>query len=874
MQNAPALPVCVVSRYAANPDTTRLIQHIRASPPSRLVEDGRSNVAGRYPSLKMGHTIQFESHKVELPFIREYEFDSNVLEYYDQPDPIKIFYLTSNGRPTTALTTPDFFVIRDDGTAGWEECKPEQDLERLAEKSERFVRDENGAWRCPPGEAYAAKYGLYFRVRSSAEINWVWQRNIEYLSDYLQAPTHPIDPDTESFIKALVSCKQGILLSELIENAERYSSDDILQLIARNELYVNLYAHPLSEQDRVPVYTSQKCATISTLDIPTLDTSAVTVAPGAMVAWDGKLFQIVNSGDGNIWMQSEQGSITPLEYAKFNELVRIGAIRNGAGGTSGKTAEICRLLQNKSPSTYEDATLRYQQIVAFLAGSAGQKPTRTQRRWMRRYREAEALYGHGYIGLLDNKADRGNRLPKLPARTYELMAISIKEHHLNSTLTSPITVYGHYRNQCERTDVIAASFRTFTGYLNRLDARDTEFCRKGARAAYQLDTFYWELELTTPRHGERPFEIAHIDHTELDIELVDSLTGSNLGRPWLTLMVCANSRKILAYIVSFEPPSYRSCMMVMRECVCVHGRLPQNIVVDRGAEFKSIYFEQLLAMHTIIKKNRPGAKPRFGAVLERLFGMTNQRFIHALSGNTQIMRNVRQVTKSVNPATLAVWTFQRLNERLGQYFTEVYHNLDHPALGETPQSAFERGLAKHGLRPMKFIRYDEAFLLSTLPSTPKGLAKVIRSRGIKINNFYYWHESLRLAAGMDVYVRYDPYDIGTAYAFVKGQWFCCHSQHYALLRGRSEKEVELISQEIWKRRSNHNGKLAINAQKVAAFIAESKGVELELKGQRKAAEMRTARGDTTQALIPEKPAQQPPQPILIEDFEIYDELKL
>jgi len=50
-----------------------------------------------------------------------------------------------------------------------------------------------------------------------------------------------------------------------------------------------------------------------------------------MVAWDGKLFQIVNSGDGNIWMQSEQGSITPLEYAKFNELVRIGAIRNGAG---------------------------------------------------------------------------------------------------------------------------------------------------------------------------------------------------------------------------------------------------------------------------------------------------------------------------------------------------------------------------------------------------------------------------------------------------------------------------------------------------------------------------------------------------------------
>lgn len=874
MQNAPALPVCVVNRYAANPDTTRLIQTIRTSPPSRLVEDGRSNVTGRYPSLKMGHTIQFESHKVELPFIREYEFDSNVLEYYDQPDPIKISYRTSTGRLTTALTTPDFFVIRSDGTAGWEECKPDQDLERLAEKSERFVRDENGTWRCPPGEAYAAKYGLYFRVRSSAEINWIWQRNIEYLSDYLQAPTHPIDPDAESFIKALVSCKQGILLSELIENVGRYSADDIFQLVARNDLYVNLHAYPLSEQDRTPVYTSHEFAAISTPDVPILGATVVTVEAGAIVAWDGKLFQIVNSGDGNIWMQSEQGGITPLEYAKFDELVRIGAIRSSAGGTSEETAEVCKLLQSKSPATYVDATLRYQQLATFITGTTDQLPTRTQRRWIKRYREAEALYGYGYIGLLDNKSDRGNRLPKLPAKTYEVMARSIKEQYLDPTQTSPITVYGHYRNLCEQSDVIAASFKTFTDYLKRLDARDTEFCRKGARAAYQLDTFYWELELTTPRHGDRPFEIVHIDHTELDIELVDSLTGSNLGRPWLTMMVCANSRKILAYVISFEPPSFRSCMMVIRECVRIHGRLPQNIVVDRGAEFKSIYFEQLLALGNVIKKNRPGAKPRFGAVLERLFGMTNQRFIHALSGNTKIMRNVRQVTQSVNPTTLAVWTFQRLNERLGRYFTEVYHKLDHPALGEPPQNAFERGLAKHGLRPMKFIRYDDAFILSTMPTTPKGHAKVIRSRGIKINNFYYWHENLRLAAGMNVSVRYDPYDIGTAYVFVRGQWLCCHSQHYALLRGRSEKEVELISQELWKRRSNHNVKLAVNAQKVAAFIAESKGIELELKGQRKAAEMRTIHGDTTQALITVEPAYQPPKPILIEDFEIYGELEI
>ena len=34
--------------------------------PSRRVRGGRSNVSGRYPSQKMGLTIQFESHRVEL----------------------------------------------------------------------------------------------------------------------------------------------------------------------------------------------------------------------------------------------------------------------------------------------------------------------------------------------------------------------------------------------------------------------------------------------------------------------------------------------------------------------------------------------------------------------------------------------------------------------------------------------------------------------------------------------------------------------------------------------------------------------------------------------------------------------------------------
>src|SRR2546422_704474 len=96
-----------------------VIDGVRSAAPSRRVGGGRQNVSGRYPSRKMGVTIQFESHRVELAGIYEMEHDGNVLEYYDQPPPIPLEYESPNGRPMKVRHTPDFFVVRET-QAGWE----------------------------------------------------------------------------------------------------------------------------------------------------------------------------------------------------------------------------------------------------------------------------------------------------------------------------------------------------------------------------------------------------------------------------------------------------------------------------------------------------------------------------------------------------------------------------------------------------------------------------------------------------------------------------------------------------------------------------------------------------------------------------------
>jgi putative transposase len=72
-------------RLGLGDTTCETVSKVRSHGPTRRVGGGRSNVSGRYPSRKMGVTIQFESHRVELAFIYQLEHDSSVLEYYDQP---------------------------------------------------------------------------------------------------------------------------------------------------------------------------------------------------------------------------------------------------------------------------------------------------------------------------------------------------------------------------------------------------------------------------------------------------------------------------------------------------------------------------------------------------------------------------------------------------------------------------------------------------------------------------------------------------------------------------------------------------------------------------------------------------------------------
>ena len=173
-------------RLHLSKEAQELLTRIRTSPPSRTPGARRGNMPIWYPSKKMHCIIKAESHKVEFAFLLQVEHDDDVLEFWDQPPSIQLEYQDRRGQTQRPFHTADYFLFRYK-EAGWVECKPTQELIRQARmRPNRYQLDEQGKWHCPPGEAFAAKYGLFYHVYASDQVNWAAQDNWLFLEDYYQ----------------------------------------------------------------------------------------------------------------------------------------------------------------------------------------------------------------------------------------------------------------------------------------------------------------------------------------------------------------------------------------------------------------------------------------------------------------------------------------------------------------------------------------------------------------------------------------------------------------------------------------------------------------------------------------------------------------
>jgi hypothetical protein len=211
------------------------------------------------------------------------------------------------------------------------------------------------------------------------------------------------------------------------------------------------------------------------------------------------------------------------------------------------------------------ATARYNQIEPFLNKNTLTPPSPTQRRWINQYRQAERTYNRGYLGLLPRHQDKGNYLPKMSEQVHQMMKTHIETEYETLIQPSIRQTYQSFKQVCEEQYLQPPSLETYRQEIHTRPRAEQLKKRKGSRVAYQESIPYWQLHgQETPIHGERPFEIAHIDHTEADVELLsatmlnlginptESRKIANVGRPWITLLIDAYSRRILAVYMTFD----------------------------------------------------------------------------------------------------------------------------------------------------------------------------------------------------------------------------------------------------------------------------------------------------------------------------------
>jgi putative transposase len=290
-------------------ETATYIQRIRSSPPVRKVRSGVSNVTGRYPSVKMGCAIQFESRHVELWGIYTMERDDNVLEYFDQPTRIQLHYQARSGRKTSPWHTPDFFVVRRDG-AGFEEWKPAAVLDQLGIRMpERYQRHGAGGWQCPPGEAVANALGLYYRVRTSAEYHPFYIQNLKLLQDFWTHTCH-VDAGQEAQVLEALAVYPGVSVAALLDAHPRLSVDVVWAMLTSRRLYTDVAAASLMDWDHVFLYQSEA-------EGHAASRHAVQVRLATPLAsrllWDGRLWEAEVEGTA-VTLRPEVGAMFRLAY--------------------------------------------------------------------------------------------------------------------------------------------------------------------------------------------------------------------------------------------------------------------------------------------------------------------------------------------------------------------------------------------------------------------------------------------------------------------------------------------------------------------------------------------------------------------------------
>ena len=486
-------------------------------------------------------------------------------------------------------------------------------------------------------------------------------------------------------------------------------------------------------------------------------------------------------------------------------------------------------------------------------------------RWLAVYDQA----GGDIRSLIPNWHKRG-RSQYLQPDVDQIVTAVIDELYLQQERRSVDDVYLEVLLRVEEANVgqtetklEAPGRSTIHDRIQQLDAQEKMAARQGKRSARRTLTQYGAMN-----QPDRPLLRVEIDHTPVDVILVDADDGLPLGRPTLTSVLDIATRYPLGYYLGFEPPSYLAVCEALGHAFKPKGDvrtqygadhewiaygLPRTLVVDNGREFKGQSLEDACLSLGIMLQFTPKMTPHFKGSVERLFRTQNSGLFHTLEGTTFANIFARGDYRSLELAKL---TLHDIDSALHIFLLDFYAEQFHTGLQGIPARRWEQFLAD-GFQPRLPANVADVDIL-----LGRVLHRTLFHYGVEIDGLRYNHSDLSplrdlLKRGEKVKIKYQPGDISQIYIYnpFDQTYICAPAVNQSYAQGLSRWKHQLIRSFLKAERDRvDEAGLAWAKRKMREIVAEAK------ERKRGRTRKREARWETNGRSAPNIPAETTPAP--------------
>ena len=449
--------------------------------------------------------------------------------------------------------------------------------------------------------------------------------------------------------------------------------------------------------------------------------------------------------------------------------------------------------------------------------------TRYVYRLIHSYRQSHGLM----TSIIPQKPNGGKGRSRLSKQQEELINQVIDKFYLTSQKLSPAKIVEEIRKQCLEKQIEFSSEITIRRRLGSLALAQLQ--KRGKSNSKSTEPIIGNFPKV-----DYPLDVVQIDHTLVDVIIVDPIERLPIGRPYVTFAIDIYSRCIAGFILSLEAPSAVSvglclthiamdkapwlAMLEINAVWPIHGK-PNIIHVDNGSDFHSKALTRGCLQHGIKIEYRPIGKPHYGGIIERVIG-TMMKLVHTIPGTTFSNIKEKGDYPSENKACL---TLGELEQWLIIAITKYYHLRLHTGISQTPLNLYESGLLamkQHG-KKLSYINDKKAFLIDFLPIIYRSL----RKDGFMLDHIVYYSNALRpFIANRDKYgkflIRRDPRDLSRIYVYLEEE----KSYLEIPYRSLSHPAISLFEHRLALKKLKTIGKEQVNENSLFKAIDEMRHI--------------------------------------------------